>query len=86
MTFFIKFRAVIIVMKKKAKAAKAKKPAFKYTCMRCERQFLSKKALQVHSKSHLQALYEIKMLERGQVPVETKFGSEFKGKNKVIVS
>ncbi len=75
-----------MIMKKKSKVAKASKPSNKYMCMRCERQFPSRKALQVHSKSHLQALYEIKMLEQGQVPVETKFGSEFKGKNRVIVS
>lgn len=73
-------------MKKKIARAKKRQPASKFVCMRCERQFPSKKALQVHSKSHLQALYEIKMLEQGHTPEETKLGSEFKGKNRVIVS
>jgi flagellar biosynthesis regulator FlbT len=74
-------------MKKKIK--KAKKPVekiYKNVCMRCEKQFTSKAALKAHSKSHLQALNDIKMLEEGHVPIETKFGSEFKGKNKIIVA
>ena len=58
----------------------------KNICMRCEKQFTSRKALITHSKAHLQALHELKMLEEGHVPVETKLGGEFKGKNKIIVS
>ena len=54
--------------------------------MRCEKQFPTRKALKTHSKAHLQALHELQMLERGEVPVETKLGSEFKGKNKIIVT
>lgn len=79
-------------MKKKAKITKTKavktktKKVAKFTCMRCERGFQTRKALQQHSKAHLQALYEIKMLEQGHVPEETKFGSGFKGKNKIIVT
>ncbi len=70
-------------MKKKKAASKS---AVRNICMRCERHFTSKKALKMHSKAHLQALHELKMLENGQVPVETKFGFEFKGKNKIIVT
>jgi hypothetical protein len=55
-------------------------------CARCEKHFSSRQALKTHSKSHLNALHELKMLEEGKVPDETKLGSEFKGKNKVIVA
>ncbi|MBI3190440.1 hypothetical protein HYZ41_01920 [archaeon] len=77
-------------MKKKIKPAKKvkekKEKSYKNICMRCEKQFTSRAALKAHSKSHLQALNEIKMLEEGHVPIETKFGAEFKGKNKIIVA
>jgi len=69
---------------KKIKSAKPKRQP--YICMRCERQFPSRKALKMHSKAHLQALREMRMLEEGHIPLETKMGSEFKGKNKIIVS
>jgi hypothetical protein len=73
-----------VVKQKIVKTKKTKKQVF--TCMRCEKQFPSMNALRVHSKAHLQALKEMKMLEAGQTPVETKLGSEFKGKNRVIIS
>ncbi len=73
-------------MKRKVRKKGAPKNTIKNICMRCEKQFPSRKALKAHSKSHLHALYELKMLEEGHVPVETKLGSEFKGKNKIIVS
>ena len=73
-------------MRKKTNKPKAAKNKIKNICMRCEKQFPSKKALKAHSKSHLRALHELKMLEEGHVPVETKFGAEFRGKNKIIVS
>jgi hypothetical protein len=66
------------------KAKKEKAPL--NTCARCEKHFASRQALKTHSKSHLNALHELKMLEEGKTPEETKLGSEFKGKNKVIVA
>ncbi|MBI5332442.1 MAG: hypothetical protein HZB65_02630 [Candidatus Aenigmarchaeota archaeon] len=29
---------------------------------------------------------EVKLLEKGHIPQETKMGTEFKGKNKILVS
>ena len=55
-------------------------------CMRCEQTFSSWKALKVHSKTHLSTLREMKMLQQGHIPDETKMGSTFKGKNKIIIS
>ena len=55
-------------------------------CARCEQSFTSFNALKVHSKSHLNTLHEIKMLQQGHIPDETKMGVTFKGKNKVIIS
>jgi hypothetical protein len=55
-------------------------------CMRCEKKFTSRSALKIHSKAHLRALHELKMLEEGLKPEETKLGSEFKGKNRIIVT
>ncbi len=55
-------------------------------CARCEQTFPTFNALKVHSKTHLQSLHEMKMLQQGHIPDETKLGSAFKGKNKIIVS
>ena len=55
-------------------------------CARCEQSFTSFNALKVHSKSHLSTLHEIKMLQQGHIPDETKMGVTFKGKNRVIIS
>ena len=55
-------------------------------CMRCEQTFSSWAALKKHSKSHLNTLKEMKMLQKGQIPDETKEGRGFKGKNKIIVT
>jgi len=58
----------------------------RYQCMRCEKIFPSRNALKSHSKAHLQAIKEMRLLQEGHVPVETKLGSDFKGKNRIIVS
>lgn len=68
------------------KASKVVKEEEYNKCMRCEKEFNSRAALKVHLKSHLQAMQEIKMLEDGFIPVESKIGFEFKGKNRIIVS
>ncbi len=84
-------------MARKAKIPKVKKtkktpkPAFKKAdeynkCMRCEKEFPSRASLKAHLKMHSQAMHEIKMLEEGFVPVESKIGMEFKGKNRIIIS
>ena len=67
----------LIMKKKKSKAVK---------CARCDQVFPSFSALKVHSKSHLQSLSEVKMLQQGHIPDETKMGVTFRGKNKIIVS
>lgn len=62
-----------------------KKKARPVQCMRCEQVFPSFNALKIHSNSHLQ-MREMKMLQQGHIPDETKMGSTFRGKNKIIVS
>ncbi len=72
---------------KKARLSVKKPKEVEYNkCMRCERMFPSRAALKIHLKMHSQAMHEIKMLEDGYIPVESKIGFEFKGKNRVIVS
>ena len=74
---------------RKAKAAKAgikTKKSPKYLCFRCQKTFPTRRGLKIHSRAHLQALRELIMLEKGHIPIETKMGSEFKGKNKIIVA
>ena len=68
-----------LLRKSKVKKTEAK-------CMRCEQTFPSWNALKVHSKTHLSTLREMKMLQQGHIPDETKMGSNFKGKNKIIIS
>jgi len=65
-----------------------RKKAKKYVCMRCKRAFSSFDTLRVHSKKHLkrEVLDELKLLESGHVPDQSKIGSDFKGKNKIIIS
>ena len=53
--------------------------------MRCEQIFPNFNALKVHSRTHLQ-MQEMKMLQQGRIPDETKFGATFRGKNRIIVS
>ncbi|HLC77174.1 MAG TPA: hypothetical protein VJH04_03130 [archaeon] len=67
------------IMRKKLKKTIVK-------CMRCEQTFSTWKALKVHSHGHLDTLREIKMLQHGHIPDETKMGAGFKGKNKIIIS
>lgn len=63
-----------------------KKKNVSVKCMRCDQFFTSWNALKVHSRTHLQTLHEIKMLQQGHIPDETKMGVTFRGKNKVIIS
>ncbi len=64
---------------------KLKKKVRRVQCMRCEQFFPSFNALKVHSRTHLQ-MQEMKMLQQGHIPDETKMGVTFRGKNKIIVS
>lgn len=57
-----------------------------HRCGRCEIVFTTINALRKHSKKHTATLAEIKLLQQGHMPVETKMGSEFRGKNKIIVA
>jgi hypothetical protein len=66
--------------------AKVKKDEFFNKCMRCDKEFPNRDLLKRHLKMHMQALQEIRMLEEGFVPVESKIGLEFKGKNRIIIS
>ena len=70
----------------KKNKAKIRRPRFPHKCARCELKFTSRKKLKLHSKKHLQLLEELKMLEEGHVPQESKIGERFKGKNKIIIS
>ena len=89
-------RATIKAKQKKAKAKSVlqqrqaqKKPAAQTEynkCMRCDKEFPSRDSLKKHLKMHSQAMQEIKMLEEGYIPVESKIGLEFKGKNRIIIS
>lgn len=63
-----------------------KKKAEVYRCGRCEMAFSNINALRKHSRKHTDSLAEIRLLLQGHTPVETKFGSEFKGKNRIIVA
>jgi len=79
----------IVKLKAKIKAKKpaaVSKPGEYNKCLRCDRKFPSRDALKRHLKIHMQALREIKMLEEGFVPSESKIGQEFRGKNKIIIS
>ena len=57
-----------------------------YKCGRCEVIFNSMPSLKRHSSIHLKDLQELKWLEKGHMPTETKFASPFRGKNRVIIS
>lgn len=74
----------IVKSKKIAKAKKAAKK--KYKCFMCKASFDSKKGAKMHTRKHMVALKEINLLKEGFVPQETKVGTKFKGKNKIIVS
>jgi len=69
-----------------SRKAIAKKEEGFNICMRCDMNFQSRDALKKHLKSHQQAMQEIKLLEEGHVPSESKIGFEFKGKNRIIIS
>ncbi len=57
-----------------------------YRCGRCEVAFSNIYALRRHSKKHTDNLAEIRLLQQGHLPLETKMGSGFRGKNKIIVA
>lgn len=67
-----------------ARKKKTKKAVFR--CIVCKSKYSSKSALRVHSKKHIHAFEDIKRLQEGFVPEETKVGTKFRGKNKVIIS
>lgn len=77
---------VVRKTKKLKQKVKSKVKKHLYYCFRCEKAFPTRRGLKIHSSAHLQAMQELKMLQQGHIPLETKFGAEFKGKNKIIVA
>jgi len=73
-------------MKKKRRKQKDYTPKKSYKCARCSATFSSRNKLKTHSKTHLKVLEEMKLLQQGHIPQESKIGEKFKGKNKVIIS
>lgn len=73
----------MFMRRKKAKRA-SKKSGVK--CIRCDIFFSSIAALKLHNKGHTQKMKEMSLLEEGNVPTETKIGSGFRGKNRIIIS
>ena len=57
-----------------------------FRCIVCSSVYASKSALRHHAKKHVRAFDDIKRLASGFIPEETKVGTKFKGKNKVIIS
>lgn len=57
----------------------------KFMCARCRKSYKGWDGLRRHSKIHLNEA-EISMLAEGHMPAQSKVGSEFKGKNRVIIS
>lgn len=72
----------------KKKTAAQKKTSVKYRCMRCKKEYNNWQGLQRHSAVHLKkdSFYEIQQLREGKMPDVNKLGTEFKGKNKIIIS
>ena len=54
-------------------------------CFVCKRSFKNKKALRIHGRRHIKAFEEIALLKKGYTPDETKIGTKFKGRNKIII-
>ena len=65
---------------------KYRKKKFSIKCIRCSKPFHSIKSLKTHTKTHLHKMKEMSMLQEGHIPGESKIGSGFKGKNRVIIS
>jgi hypothetical protein len=55
-------------------------------CIRCNILFPNVNTLKAHNRTHLQKMKEMRMLEEGAVPKETKIGSSFRGKNRVVIA
>jgi len=73
----------------KAKAVPEIKRPRIHTCKKCGAEFNLKEELEMHDtqihKTKM-AIEELRLLEQGYVPDETKLGMPFKGKNRIIVS
>lgn len=52
----------------------------------CRSLYASKAALRTHAKKHVKSYEDMKLLEKGYQPEETKVGTKFRGKNRVIIS
>lgn len=73
--------------KPKAKPVQSRKKTYvQFKCARCMMSFSSRVKLKHHSVKHIGALKELELLREGRVPDFNKIGSEFKGKNRVIIT
>ncbi len=63
-----------------------KKTFVQFKCARCMMCFSSRVKLKHHSQKHTDALKELELLRQGHVPDYNKIGSEFKGKNRIIIT
>lgn len=58
----------------------------KFKCARCGQSFSSHTKLVNHSRQHVEAGKNMNLLKQGYMPEESKLGSEFRGKNRIIVA
>lgn len=63
-----------------------KKTFVQFKCARCMMCFSSRVKLKHHSQKHTDALKELELLRQGHIPDYNKIGSEFKGKNRIIIT
>ncbi len=73
--------------RKQPKILASKKKAFvQFRCARCMMSFSSRTKLKHHSLKHTEALKDLELLREGHIPDTNKIGSEFRGKNKIIIT
>lgn len=66
--------------------ASRKKTYVQFRCARCMMSFSSRTKLKHHSLKHTEALKDLELLREGHIPDTNKIGSEFRGKNKIIIT
>ena len=72
------------MIKHKKKAKKEKKHDMLYK--KIKKHEAKKKEESKEDRYFISYVPEIKLLEKGHMPSETKMGTEFKGKNKILIS
>lgn len=74
---------------KKLRLRKKREQKREFRCEKCGDKFTTKLDLDIHDNQvhrRKSALREIRLLEQGFLPEETKIGTKFKGKNKIIIT